>query len=162
MTEGVITVEDPTAPDVRALIARHLEFARATTPPEAVFALDLDGLTDPAVTFFTYRMNDEVIGMAALKHLDDEHAELKSMHTAAEARGRGVGRALVDHIVAVARERGYRRISLETGSGPAFEAARSLYESANFKPCEAFSDYRPTPLSAYMTLSLDEGADNGE
>ena len=157
MTDGVITIDDPTAADVRALIERHLEFARATTPPEHVFALDLDGLKDPAVTFFTYRVNGDVIGMAALKHLDDEHAELKSMHTAAEARGRGVGRALVDHIVAIARERGYRRISLETGSGPTFEAARSLYAGASFTPCDAFGDYRPTPLSAYMTLTLDPG-----
>jgi putative acetyltransferase len=157
MTDGVIAIDDPTAADVRALIERHLDFARATTPPEHVFALDLDGLKDPAVTFFTYRVNGDVIGMAALKHLDDEHAELKSMHTAAEARGRGVGRALVDHIVAIARERGYRRISLETGSGPAFEAARSLYAGASFTPCDAFGDYRPTPLSAYMTRVLDPG-----
>lgn len=155
MTEGLIAIDDPTASDVRALVERHLQFARATTPPEHVFALDLDGLKDPAVTFFTYRVNGDVIGMAALKRLDDSHAELKSMHTAAEARGQGVGRALVDHIVAVARERGYRRVSLETGAGPAFEAARSLYASASFTPCEAFGDYRPTPLSAYMTLSLE-------
>jgi putative acetyltransferase len=154
MTEGVIAIDDPSAAHVRALVERHLEFARSTTPPEHVFALDLDGLQDPAVTFFTYRVNGDVIGMAALKDLDEEHAELKSMHTAAEARGRGVGRALVDHIVAVARERGYRRISLETGSGPAFEAARSLYASASFTPCDAFGDYRRTPLSAYMTLVL--------
>jgi len=157
VSDSLISIDDPRADDVRALIERHLEFARATTPPEAVFALDLDGLKDPAVTFFTYRVNGDVIGMAALKHLDDEHAELKSMHTAAEARGRGVGRALVDHIVTVARERGYRRISLETGSGPAFEAARNLYANASFMPCEAFGDYRPTPLSAYMTLVLDAG-----
>src|SRR3712207_5784433 len=137
MTDGVIAVDDPAAPDVRALIARHLEFARATTPPEAVFALDLDGLQEPGVTLFSYRVDGEVLGIAALKRLDDEHAELKSMHTAAEARGRGVGRALVDHIVAVARERGYRRISVETGSGAAFEAARTLYASAGFEPCEA-------------------------
>ena len=155
MTGGAIAIDDPSSADVRALLERHLEFARATTPPEHVFALDLDGLKDPAVTFFTYRVNGDVIGMAALKQLDEEHAELKSMHTAAKARGRGVGRALVDHIVEVARERGYRRISLETGSGPAFEAARSLYAGASFTPCEAFGDYRPTPLSAYMTLALD-------
>jgi len=154
MTEGAIAIDNPRADHVRALVERHLEFARATTPPEHVFALDLDGLQDPAVTFFTYRVNDDVLGMAALKHLDDEHAELKSMHTVAEARGRGVGRALVEHVIAVARERGYRRLSLETGSGPAFEAARSLYARASFTPCDAFGDYRPTPLSAYMTLAL--------
>ena len=82
MTEGVIAIDDPSAAHVNALVERHLEFARSTTPPAHVFALDLDGLQDPAVTFFTYRVNGDVIGMAALKHLDDEHAELKSMHTA--------------------------------------------------------------------------------
>jgi putative acetyltransferase len=154
MTERVIAIDDPSAAHVRALVERHLEFARSTTPPEHVFALDLDGLRDPAVTFFTCRVNGDVLGMAALKHLDDEHAELKSMHTAAEARGQGIGQALVDHIVTLARERGYRRLSLETGSGPAFEAARSLYAGASFIPCGAFGDYRPTPLSTYMTLAL--------
>ena len=154
MTERVIAIDDPSAAHVRALVERHLEFARSTTPPEHVFALDLDGLQEPAVTFFTYRVNGDVLGMAALKHLDDEHAELKSMHTAAEARGQGIGRALVDHIVTVARDRGYRRLSLETGSGPAFEAARSLYAGAGFTPCGAFGGYRPTPLSTYMTLTL--------
>jgi putative acetyltransferase len=150
----VISIDDPRADDVRALLDRHLAFARATTRPEDVYALDVDGLADPGVTFFSYRDDGRVLGVAALKRIDEEHAELKSMHTAEEARGRGIARALVEHIVGLARERGYKRLSLETGSGPAFEPARALYASAGFAPCQAFGDYAPSPNSAYMTLAL--------
>jgi putative acetyltransferase len=153
MPKGRITIDDPRADDVRALLDRHLSFARATTPPEDVFALDVDGLLDPSVTFFSFR-DGGVLGVAALKQLDEHHGEIKSMHTADEARGRGIARALVEHIIGVARERGYRRLSLETGAGPAFAPARALYASASFTPCEAFGDYTPSPRSAYMTLEL--------
>jgi putative acetyltransferase len=158
MSDGVISIDDPRADDVRELLQRHLAYARANTKPEEVYALEVDALVDPAVTFFSYRINDEVLGVAALKHLDDRHAEIKSMHTAQRARGRGIGRALVDHLIAIARERGYRRVSLETGSGPAFATARRLYTSASFEPCEAFGDYVPSPNSAYMTLSLNSAS----
>ena len=154
VTDGRISIDDPRADDVRALLDRHLEFAHSTTPPEDVFALDVDGLADAAVTFFSYRADGQVLGVAALKRIDDQHGEIKSMHTAKEARGRGIARALVDHVVGVARERGYRRLSLETGAGPAFEPARRLYASAGFTPCEAFGDYTPSPRSAYLTLRL--------
>jgi putative acetyltransferase len=154
MADGRISVDDPRAEDVRALLGRHLEFARSTTRPEEVFALDVDALADPAVTFYSLRDDGRLLGVAALKRLDDEHGEVKSMHTAEEARGAGIGRALLDHVVGVARERGYRRLSLETGAGPAFEPARRLYARAGFTPCEAFGDYVPSPRSAYMTLLL--------
>ena len=154
MARFEIAEDDPRAEDVRMLLGRHMSFARATTQPEDVFALEVDELVDPAVTFFSLRADDTVLGVGALKRLDGSHAEVKSMHTAQEARGRGVGRALVDHLIGVARERGYRRVSLETGSGPAFEPARRLYASAGFEPCGAFGDYRPSPNSAYMTLEL--------
>jgi putative acetyltransferase len=93
---------------------------------------------------------------ALLKQLDAEHAEIKSMHTAEAARGSGIGRALVDHLLAVARELGYRRVSLETGAGPAFAGARRLYARSSFTPCEPFGDYQPSPNSVCMTLSLDD------
>jgi putative acetyltransferase len=150
-----MSIDDPRAGDVRALLERHLAYARATTRPEDVHALDIDGLLDPAVTFFGFRAGGQLLGVGALKQLDAEHGEIKSMHTAEAARGRGIGRALVDHLVAVARERGYRRVSVETGAGPAFAPARSLYASASFTPCGPFADYRPSPESAYMTLALD-------
>lgn len=153
--EGEIAIDDPRADDVRRLLARHLAFAHATTPPNDVHALDVDGLVDPAVTFFSYRAGGEVLAVGALKRLDREHAEIKSMHTAAEARGRGIGRAMVDHLLAVARRRGHRRVSLETGAGPGFAPARRLYASAGFAPCEPFGEYRPSRNSTFMTVALD-------
>jgi putative acetyltransferase len=151
---GVIAPDDPRADDVRLLIARHLAFARSVTPPEDVHALDLDGLVEPGLSFFSYRVEGELLAIGALKHLDDEHAEVKSMHTAEEARGRGVGRAMLDHLLAVARERGYRRVSLETGAMDAFAPARALYRSAGFEPTGPFADYGPSENSAYMTRAL--------
>jgi putative acetyltransferase len=149
-----IAVDDPRATDVRELLERHLEFARSTSPPEDTHALDVDGLLDPAVTFFSFRRAGELLAVGALKRLDRGHAELKSMHTVQAARGLGVGRALLGHLIAVARDRGFERLSLETGSMAAFAPARSLYASAGFQPCEPFGDYRPSRNSTFMTLVL--------
>jgi putative acetyltransferase len=151
----VIEEDDPRREDVSALLVRHLSFARAVTPPEGVFALDLTGLLDPAITFYSLREDGDLLGVGALKQLDPAHAEIKSMHTAAAARGRGVGRAMVDHLVAVAAARGVRRISLETGAQAAFEPARALYASAGFVPCGSFADYPDSGTSAFMTLVVD-------
>ena len=152
---GVISTDDPLADDVRELLKRHLAYAHANTAPEDVHALQVEALLDPAVTFFSFRLDGELLGVAALKRLDAEHGEIKSMHTAEAARGQGIGRAMVDHLIGVAREAGYRRISLETGAGPAFTAARRLYASAGFTPCGPFGAYEPSTKSAYMTLSLE-------
>ena len=141
----MISTHDPRADDVRALLERHLAYARAHTNPEEVYALDADALVDPAVTFFGYRLDGELLGVAALKRIDDEHAEIKSMHTAAEARGRGVGRALVDHLLGVARSRGVSRVSLETGSGPAFAAARAPVRERGVRPVRAVRRLPPEP-----------------
>jgi putative acetyltransferase len=149
--DGEIAIDDPQAADVRALLERHLAFARANSPPEAVHALEVSKLVDPTITFFSFRRDGEVLGVGALKTLSDDHAELKSMHTAAAARGRGIGHALVDHLLGVARARGFSRVSLETGSQPAYAPARSLYAGAGFQACEAFGDYAPSPNSVFMT-----------
>jgi putative acetyltransferase len=159
--EGVIAVDDPRAVDVRELLSRHLAFARAESRPDDVYALDVDGLLDRAVTFFSFRRDGVLLGVAALKELDRRHAELKSMHTAEEARRRGVGRAMVAYVVQVAAKRGFHRLSLETGSQPAFAPARSVYASAGFEPCGPFGEYQPGPFSAYMTLSLIKPSDGG-
>jgi putative acetyltransferase len=140
---------------VRALLERHLEFAHRHTPPEDAHALDLSGLVRPAITFFSARREGELVGIGALYQLDDEHVELKSMHTDEAARGRGIGRSMVDYLIGEARERGYRRVSLETGSTDAFAPARSLYRSAGFAPCEPFGDYQLSPNSAFMTMNLE-------
>lgn len=151
-----IDLDDPRRDDVRSLLEQHLAFCNEVTPPEDVHALDLDGLLDPLITFFSLRVDGELLGVGALKQLDREHAELKSMHTARAARGRGVGRAIVDHLLAVAAARGVRRVSLETGSMAAFDPARSLYAGAGFVPCGPFGDYGPSPNSAFMTVLLDD------
>jgi putative acetyltransferase len=154
VVQGVIETDDPRADDVRELLGRHLAYARATTPAHEVYALDVDALADPSVTFFSFRAGGELLGVAALKRLSAGHAEIKSMHTAEAARGQGIGRRLVEHLLAVARERGYRRVSLETGAGPAFASARELYARAGFTPCPPFGDYTPSANSSCMTLSL--------
>lgn len=155
---GEISVDDPRAPDVRELLGRHLEFANLHSPPEHIHALDIEGLLDPAVTFFSLRRGGELLAVAALKQLDPRHAEVKSMHTAQAARGRGLARALVEHLLQVARERGCTRVSLETGAVPAFAPARALYASVGFQPCGPFGDYRATDFNTFMTLVL-AGAD---
>jgi putative acetyltransferase len=156
--EGEISVDDPQADDVRRLLERHLAFANTHSPPEDVHALDVAGLLDPAITFFSFRSNGELLAVGALKRLDEDHAELKSMHTAEEARGRGIGRAMVDHLLGIARQRGFRRVSLETGSMAAFVPARSLYASVGFEECAPFGDYFASPNSTCMTLSLEREA----
>jgi putative acetyltransferase len=149
-----IGVDDPNAEDVRELLRRHLEFARANTPPEDIHALEAGQLVDPAVTFYSYRRDGELLAVGALKQIDGRHAELKSMHTAAAARRSGVGRAMVEHLIGAARDHGFSRVSLETGSTQAFAPARSLYAEAGFTPCGPFGDYQPDHGNTFMTLPL--------
>lgn len=154
MTLGTIAIDDPRADDVRTLLEAHLVFANEHSPPEDVHALDVEGLLVPTLTFFSLRDNGTLLGVGALKQLDAHHGELKSMHTAAAARGRGVGRAMLDHLIGFARERGLARLSLETGSMEAFAPARALYEKAGFESCGPFGDYNPSRHSTFMTRSL--------
>jgi putative acetyltransferase len=153
-SETAISVDDPRRPEVRALLERHLGFCLSETPPEHSFALDVDGLLDQRVTFVSFRDGDTVLGVAAIKELDARHAEIKSMHTAAEARGRGVGRALLSYLLDTARTRGYRLVSLETGTTPGFAAARALYESAGFTPTGPFGGYPETGDNTFYSLAL--------
>ena len=150
----VITTDDPRADDVRALLACHLEFARSCTPPEFVFALDVEGLVQPAMTVCSARCDGLLVAVGALKELDPRHGELKSMHTSATARGRGVGAAMIEHLVGLARRRGYERLSLETGSQVEFEPARALYGRAGFTVCGPFENYPDSAHSIFMTLTL--------
>ena len=150
----MISVDDPRRPEVQALLERHLGFCLSETPPEHSFALDVDGLLDQRVTFVSCQDGDTVLGVAAIKELDARHAEIKSMHTAAEARGRGVGRALLSYLLDTARTRGYRLVSLETGTTPGFAAARALYESAGFTPTGPFGGYPETGDNTFYSLAL--------
>jgi putative acetyltransferase len=151
-----IVVDDFAGPEVAALLDEHLAEMRAVSPPESTHALDLDGLRRPEVTFRTVWDGPDLLGCAALLELDPGHGEIKSMRTASAHQGRGVGSALVTHLVAEARRRGYRRLSLETGSSAHFAPARRLYARHGFVPCPPFGDYPDDPHSAHMTLVLDD------
>lgn len=149
-----IEIDDLLRPEVVALLEAHLDLMRAVSPPESVHALDLEALRAPEVTFWTVREDATLLGCGALKELDPGHGEIKSMHTAEAARGRGVARRLLEHILAAARQRDYRRLSLETGSTEDFAAARALYSGFGFIYCGPFADYVLDPFSVFMTLEL--------
>lgn len=157
-----IAAEDPLAEDVGAVVARHLAFAREHTPPSHVHALPGARLNDPAVTLFGARRAGVLLGVGAIRWLDAGHAELKSMHTVAEARGQGVGRAMLCHLLQVAAATGCTRVSLETGTMAAFGPARAMYLSAGFQRCEPFGEYTANPYSVCMTLGLGSTADGPE
>jgi putative acetyltransferase len=145
---------DPGEAGVRALILAQLEFGRAATPPEDVHALEPEALAGPGIALFAAGEGETVLAIGAPVRLDDERGELKAMHTAAEARGRGLGRAMLGRLLAEARRRGYRRVSLETGSMGAFAPARALYETAGFTPCAPFGDYVASESSVYLSLPI--------
>jgi|GEM_PF-371557 putative acetyltransferase len=147
-----VQVDDPRRPDVLTLLEEHLDFCRSLTPLCHVYALDATQLAGPDVTLFSARSQGIALGIGALKRLGKAHAELKSMHTASNARRRGIGRALLLRLLGYAREQGYRRVSLETGTMDGFAPARRLYESAGFVPCGPFGGYTPGPDSAFYTL----------
>jgi putative acetyltransferase len=151
----IIAVADPNAGDVRALLDRHLAFASGESPPEHVHALPGGAWADPGLTLFGARRDGSLLGIGAIRRLDDTHAELKAMHTRAEARGQGVGQAMLTHLLRVAEARGYQRVSLETGTMDAFAPARALYRKAGFLTCPPFGPYTVNPYSVCMTLALD-------
>ena len=150
----VVAGDHPLAADVTALLQRHLAFTHASSPPDDVHALDVPALVEPSITFVSARRAGALLGIGALKQLDSEHVEVKSMHTATEARGQGIGRLVLDHLLEVARAAGAHRVSLETGTQEVFAPARSLYTTAGFVPCEPFADYRPSPQSTFLTRDL--------
>lgn len=152
-----IVVDDLSGPEIAAFLADHVAQMRRISPPESKHALDLDGLRKPEITFWSVLDGDTLAGCGALKELDPWHGEIKSMRTAPSHLRRGVASLVLGHIVAVARERGYARLSLETGSADFFAPARALYEKFGFRYCEPFADYTLDPHSAYLTMPLPPG-----
>ncbi len=150
----IFAIEDPLTPDVKALLQTHLDFCHEVTPLEHSFALDVEKLRAPEITVFTARENGVLLGVGALKVFEPGHGELKSMHTAKAARGKGIGRAMVNHILEFAKSKGLKRVSLETGSHPPYEPARKLYEACGFTYCEAFGEYELSNFNVCMTLPL--------
>jgi putative acetyltransferase len=155
MTQAVsvsqATVDDA---DVQALLMRHFDLMRASSPKESCHVMRPDALLYRGVLLYVARDSSDVVGVGALAQLDAQHGELKSMHTAAEARGRGVGRAILAALLLAARDQGMTRVSLETGVADMFAPARALYAAHGFEECPPFGAYIPDPLSVFMTCAL--------
>lgn len=150
-----IEVDDVTRPQVLALLEEHLRNMYELSPPEFVFAFDASKLRAPGIVFWTAWEDDTLLGCAALKELSPTQGEVKSMRTPASLRRRGAARALLKHILEVARERGYRELFLETGRHPAFGAAQALYSSVGFRECGPFGSYNDNGNSVFMSLQLN-------
>jgi putative acetyltransferase len=149
-----IVVDDLSGPAIAEFLDEHVRQMRAITPLESKYALDLDGLRRPEVTFWSVLDDDVLVGCGAIKRLDAGHAELKSMRTAPRRQRSGVASMLLEHILVEARRMGFARLSLETGTDEFFRPARKLYEKFGFDYCEPFADYRPGPHNTFMTRTL--------
>jgi putative acetyltransferase len=149
-----IMVDDLSGPEVAHLLDEHLQNMAMHSPPESRHALNLEGLRKPEITFWSAWEDGHLVGCGALKELDELHGEIKSMRTSSSHQRKGVAKKVLQHIINEARQRGYHRLSLETGSMAAFEPARRLYSSFGFQYCQPFSDYIEDPNSVFMTMEL--------
>ena len=149
-----IAEESPLGPDLALLMARHSADMHADTPPESIHMMDASQLATPDVSFFVLREAGEPLAMGAFKRINARHAEIKSMHVLVEARGKGLSKAMLSHLVQAAKDAGLARISLETGIQPTFIAARALYAKAGFTECPPFEGYDEDPNSVFMTQAL--------
>ena len=149
-----IAVDDLMGDEIAALLKRHLDHMHAITPAESVYALDLERLRVPEITFWSARLDGVLVGCIALKDLGGGHGEIKSAHTHSDHRGKGIGRALVAHLIGEAKSRGLTRLSLETGHTQHFAAPIALYRSFGFEDCGPFGDYAYVQHSLYLTRTL--------
>ena len=149
-----IKIDNLSGSEIYELLQEHLQDVALHSPPESVHALDIEALRKPEITFWTVWESGELLGCGALKELDSQHAEIKSMRTSSRHLRKGVAKNLLNHILEEATRRGYRRLSLETGSMEAFEPARKLYANSRFTYCEPFADYAEDPYSVFMTREL--------
>lgn len=149
-----IVEDDLEGEAIAALLRHHVQGTFDTSPEDGAFALSIDALRLPGVTVWSAWEDAEILGCGALRELDAESGEIKSMRTADAHLGKGVAMSVLGHVIGVARDRGYRALYLETGSSPAFEPARRLYQKAGFTDCGPFADYRENPVSRFMVLTL--------
>jgi putative acetyltransferase len=149
-----IKIDDLTGPEIAALLAEHLDCMAQVSPPESRHALALEQLRQPGITFWSVWAGQQLAGCGALKEIDSTHGEIKSMRTATSHLRQGVAGVVLQHIIAEAKRRGYRRLSLETGSMTYFEPAQSLYRKAGFHECAAFADYKPDANSIFFTREI--------
>ncbi|MCL6283738.1 GNAT family N-acetyltransferase [Ruegeria sp. 2012CJ41-6] len=160
MTAGMLVGRDDVRnTDIRALLLRHFALMRDASPEESCHVMQPDALLEAGAVLISARHGDAVLGIGALTEIAPGHGELKSMHTAAEARGRGVARAILQALISEAQDRALQRVSLETGSDPLFAPARALYIAHGFNECPPFGEYREDPLSVFMTRSLGARSD---
>jgi putative acetyltransferase len=152
-----IHLDDLAGPEIIALLREHLRCMALISPPESRHALDLDGLRKPEITFWTIWSGSDLAGCGALKELNKEHGEIKSMRTAYAYQRKGVASQMLRHLIAEAERRGYPRVSLETGSMDYFEPARKLYASFGFRFCGPFGSYRDDPNSLFVTREIAPG-----
>jgi putative acetyltransferase len=153
-TQLEIKIDDLRGPEIAGLLDEHLRCLAEVSPPESRHALNLEELRKPDITFWSVWQGHELVGCGALKQLDAEHAEIKSMRTAKAHVRRGIAGMVLEHIIAEAKRRGYRRLSLETGSMDYFEPARTLYRKFGFGICPPFTGYREDSNSVFMTKCL--------
>jgi len=151
----LIREDDLRGPEIAELLKTHLEDMAIHSPPESVHALDLGGLREPEVTFWTVWDGPVLLGCGALKQLEPHHGEIKSMRTVPAHRGKGIATFILNHIIEVSRQRAYRRLSLETGSMEAFAPAHALYVQYGFEACAPFANYSEDPYSIFMSRELD-------
>ena len=149
-----IIIDDLTGTEIAAFLQEHIDEMVAVTPPQSKHALDLPGLQKPEVTFWTMLDGDTIVGTGALKALDPTHAEVKSMRTRPVRKRQGIATRMLSHLISEGRDRGFSRLSLETGSFEFFAPARALYEKHGFEYCGPFGDYEEDPNSVFMTLVL--------
>jgi putative acetyltransferase len=149
-----IKIDNLSGCEIAEFLEEHIREMKSVSPPESKHALDLAGLRKPEITFWTVWDDDRLIGCGAIKELDAERAEIKSMRITASYRGQGIASILLQHILNESKQRGYRCISLETGSMPFFEPARNLYTKYGFEYCDPFSTYREDPNSVFMNMKL--------
>ena len=151
-----IRLDDLSGEKIVALIQLHLNNMASISPPESCHALAIDSLKRPNIQVWSAWEDDDLMGCGALMQLDQTHGEIKSMRTAAQHLQKGVGAAILKHIIQIAREQGLKRLSLETGSQIEFIPARKMYEKFGFVECPPFGEYVLDPLSVFMTKMLEE------
>ncbi|MFK8042376.1 GNAT family N-acetyltransferase [Congregibacter sp.] len=150
-----IKIDDLSDPRIAEFLEEHMRDMLSVSPPESTHALNLNELKDVAVTFWSVWQEQSLVGCAALKRLDANHGEVKSMRVSNEFRGQGVARKMLAHLISHAEEEGFSRLSLETGSMAFFDPARRLYESFGFSYCDPFGEYKIDPNSVFMSLELE-------
>ena len=142
-------------PEVDELLRKHFIELRSVSPAGSTHVLDIDGLKNPSIKFWSLWENEKLMGCGALKFLNEDHGEFKSIRVADQYRGKGYGKKIISHLIAEAKELKIKKISIETGSGEFFKSARSLFKNFGFKKCEPFSHYKTDPNSCYMTLEIN-------